>query len=171
MKLFRKEDIKYFCEELKVGQGITWHYGNLCRNKTPYEIIKVINQNHIIMQEYKVVKDYKTKQLKLKVDTRGEIAELKKVHGIWYKVWTYSKEHWYNVAKRLGGKDETLVLEYFRGIKCLYMDCLTKSQQKKVEKGGTIKKYQKIYCLWLGVAIYEEELNGEYVIVKKEDVK
>lgn len=45
----RLEENKMFCDEIKVGMGMTEYYYS---DRRAYEVIRVINQKHVVVREY-----------------------------------------------------------------------------------------------------------------------
>ena len=141
----RLEEGKIFVKEIKVGDGVTEYHWS---DRTPYEVIEVINQKHIIIRKM----DYKridnngmsdTQDYQYISNENNPKYELVLRNNVWYKVFEINKEAWLKKAKEETEKgywkNELSAYNYFRS-----MAHLTDKQYEKVDNGGTIKKYSKM---------------------------
>ena len=141
----RLEEGKNFVGEIKIGTGVT-EYGY--SDRTPYEVIEVINQKHIIIRAL----DYK------RIDNNGMSDaqayeytsnvnnikyELVLRNGTWFKVYEINKENWLKGAERLVKENSFKTTDgAYRYLRA--MAGLTDKQYEKVDLGKSIKKYIKM---------------------------
>ena len=92
MKLYgslqnRLEEGHQWVEEIKVGTGITEYQWS---DRTPYEVVEVIDQKHIAVREmaHELDGEPMTNSWKLISDTDKPIRRLERRGDIWY--WTYT---------------------------------------------------------------------------------
>ena len=88
----RLEENKMFCEKIEVGTGMTeYSYSDT----KAYEVVKVVNQNHVFVREY----DHKhvgntnmDNQWELVSNPNNPVKELKKRYGYWNWVSHWTKD-------------------------------------------------------------------------------
>lgn len=141
----RLEEGKQFVDEIKVGTGVTeYHYSD----RTPYEVIEVIDQKHIVIRalDYRRIDDngMSDAQNYEYISNENNIKyELVLKNNVWYKVRTITKESLLKGAERL------VVENSFRTIESAYnylkaMANLTEKQHQSIEQGKAVKKYDKM---------------------------
>ena len=134
---------KQFVKEIKVGDGVT---ETLYSDRHAYEVIKVINQKHIIIRRLKAIRTDKlgmsdTQNYKYESDKNAQVIELSKRGDTWYRVDTYTKE---KLLKR--AKEE---IDSFKSVESAYgylvMMCgFTEKQYERLNEGKEVKKYNKM---------------------------
>lgn len=88
----RLDENKMFCDKIEVGTGMTEYSYT---DTKAYEVVKVIDQNHVFVREYdhKHIGDGQMdNQWELISNSNNPIQELKKVRGYWNWVVRYTKE-------------------------------------------------------------------------------
>lgn len=88
----RLEENKMYCDEIKVGTGMTEYFYS---DSKAYEVVKVIDQNHIFVREYdhKHIGDGQMdNNWELISNPNNPVREIKKVRGYWNWVGKYTKE-------------------------------------------------------------------------------
>lgn len=150
MKLYgslnnRLEENKMYCDEIKVGTGVTKYCYS---DRHAYEVIKVIDQTHVFIREYnhKPVGEPMSNQWELISNENNPVFELKLRNGVWYEVTEYTKEKWFEDGLF---KTAKAGCEYY---KC--MSGLTEKEKEKIEAGKTVKKLRKFGNISFGVAEY-----------------
>lgn len=141
----RLEEGKQFVDEIKVGTGVTeYHYSD----RTPYEVIEVIDQKHIVIRALDFIRidnngmsdaqsyEYISNEKNVKY-------ELVLRNNIWYKVKIITKESLLKRAEQLVAENSFRTFEsaynYIR-----WMSGLTCKQYEKIDAGKSVKKYVKI---------------------------
>ena len=154
MKLYgslnnRMEENRMYCEEIKVGTGMTeYSYSD----RHAYEVVKVIDQTNVFVREYdhKPAGEAMSNQWKLVSNENNPVTELKLKNGVWYRVCYYSKESWMERAKKDNSfKTPEAAYNYYR-----FMSGLTQKQLAKIEEGKTVKAFKKFGNVSFGVAQY-----------------
>lgn len=88
----RLEENKMYCEEIKVGTGMTeYSYSD----RKAYEVVKVINQNNVLVREldHKAVGEPMSNEWELISNPNNPVRELKKRYGSWNWVAKVTKEN------------------------------------------------------------------------------
>lgn len=157
MKLYgslnnRMEENRMYCEEIKVGTGVT-KYSYTDRHA--YEVVKVNDQTNVFIREY----DHKLKgeafsnTWELISNENNPVIELKLRNGVWYRVLEYTKDKWMEMAQNDFEKGNCRTVEsaynYYK-----WMSGLTEKEQEKIEAGKTVKKLRKFGNISFGVAEY-----------------
>lgn len=136
----RIEENKMYCEEIKVGTGVTEY---LWSDRNAYEVIKVENQKHIWIRRYDVKcvgGDY-SNEWKLISNPENKPIELVYRYNTWKVVNRFNLE-WYNNL----GKFKN----YF-----ICMPDLTDKEIEKILEGKEVVKYSNMTGkLSFGVADY-----------------
>lgn len=88
----RLEENKQFCEEIKVGTGVTEYYYT---DRRAYEVIEVKDQKHVVIREYdhKATGEGFTNQWKLTSNENNHTIELVKRGNYWYEAKTATIDH------------------------------------------------------------------------------
>ena len=87
----RLEENKMYCEEIKVGTGMTeYSYSD----RKAYEVVKVVNQNNVFVREFdhKAAGEPMSNTWELISNPNKPVKELKKRYGYWHWVDTITKE-------------------------------------------------------------------------------
>lgn len=131
----RLEEGKQFCEEIKVGTGVTEYYYS---DRRAYEVVEVKDQKHISIREYdhKAVGECMSNTWELISNENNPVIELVKRGDSWYKVKTATVEH-------LNSDDPEVRLWL----------CLNGFDKEKIKKNGKQNKYSKMN-ISIGVADY-----------------
>lgn len=157
MKLYgslsnRMEENKMYCDEIKVGTGVTKYCYS---DRHAYEVIEVIDQTHVFIREYdhKPVGEPMSNQWELISNENKPVFELKLRNGVWYEVTEYTKEKWIAKAQEWVENGHVKSVEAaYEYLKC--MSGLTEKQNEKIEQGKAVKKYNKFGNISFGVAEY-----------------
>lgn len=150
----RIDENKMFCDEIKVGTGVTKYSWS---DRTPYEVIKVYDQQHVVIRmldHVHVGNGEMDNNWKLVSNTKNPAHELKQRNGIWYEVYDVSKELFLKNAQRMSGSDTSPKLLTVNYNYIVAMACLTPKQKEKLEAGGIIHKSRKFGNISFGVAEY-----------------
>lgn len=148
----RMEENKMFCNEIKVGTGMTRYYFS---DRHAYEVVKVIDQTNVFVRKYdhKAVGEAMSNQWELISNENNPVIELKLKNGVWMQVINYSKDMWMANAKRDFEKGWTRTIESaYEYYKC--MSGLTDKEKEKIESGKIVKKLRKFGNVSFGVAEY-----------------
>lgn len=129
----RIDENKMFCKEIEVGTGLTEYSWS---DRTPYEVVKVINQNNVLVREL----DHKhigngqmDNNWELVSNENNPVKELKKLRGYWNWINTVTKES----LSRL-----------------ILLDDKTAKAQAKIEAGAKEAKINRRANISFGVAEY-----------------
>lgn len=154
MKLYgslnnRIEENKMYCDEIKVGTGMTKYSWS---DREAYEVVKVVDQTNVFVRRYdhKAVGEPMSNNWELISNESNPVIELKLRNGVWYRVCYYSKESWMAMAQKdTAWKTAEAAYNYYR-----FMSRLTEKQLEKIEAGKTVKAYKKFGNISFGVADY-----------------
>ena len=80
-----------FCKEITVGTHMTEYYWS---DRHPYEVVKVIDQNHVFVREldHKAIGEPMSNQWELIRNESNPVKELKKRYGSWCWVQNFDKK-------------------------------------------------------------------------------
>lgn len=86
----RLEENKMYCEEIKVGTGMTEYYYS---DRKAYEVVKVVNQKNVFVREldHKAVGEPMSNQWELISNPNNPVRELKFRFNAWHWVVKYTK--------------------------------------------------------------------------------
>ena len=113
----RLEEGKMYCEKIEVGTPMTQYFWS---DSHAWEVIKVFNQEHIIVRQFRAIRigERYSNNWKLISDETQPVMELKKRYGSWWMVLRWKKEDVDNPncwrmpedvkEKLLNGKDEVI---------------------------------------------------------------
>ena len=145
------EENKMFCNEIKVGTGMTeYSYSD----RHAYEVVKVVDQTNVFVRryDYKAVGEAMSNQWELISNERNPVIELKLKNGVWMQVINYSKEMWMSNAEKSAKGNAELFEAYYSYYKS--MSGLTDKEKEKIESGKIVKKLRKFGNVSFGVAEY-----------------
>lgn len=78
----RIDENKMFCEKIEVGTEMTEY---LWSDRHPYEVVEVVNQNHVFVREldHKAAGEAMSNEWELVSNPNNPVKELKKRYGYW----------------------------------------------------------------------------------------
>ncbi len=81
----RLEENKQFCEEIKVGTGVTEFYWS---DRHPYEVVEVIDQKHVVIRklDHKAIGEAFSNDWELTSNEKNPREEVVKRGKYWYSV-------------------------------------------------------------------------------------
>ena len=131
----RLEEGRQFCEEIKVGTGVTEYFYS---DRHAYEVVEVIDQKHIAIRKYdhKAVGEPMSNTWELISNEKNPIIKLTKRGNCWYKVKTATIE-------------DVESDDIYKG---LWL-CQNGFDKEKIKEKGSQTKYQKMN-ISIGVADY-----------------
>ena len=153
----RCEEGHKYCEEIKVGTGMTEY---LWSDRHPYEVTRVINQEHVFvrpMDHERIDKNgmSEIQDYKYISNPNYDEIELKKYRGNWCKLYAYNKKEILNKVEELFKNNMN-----FYGTKEKEFNFLisranfTPKQKEDFENGKTIYKYNMWKNISFGVMEY-----------------
>lgn len=97
----RLEENKMFCDEIKVGTGVTEYFYS---DRQAYEVIEVINQKHVFIRRYdhELIGEPMSNDWKLISNPNNPVYELVYRYNGWYSVTTWTKEKVEQIKARDG---------------------------------------------------------------------
>ncbi len=145
----RLEENRMYCDEIKVGTGVTEY---LYSDTNPYEVTRVINQQHVFIRPMIAIRidkrgmsDYQ--EYEYKSDSNAPEIEIIKRNNVWYRVQEFSKNQWLKMAKEHRvSSNENVEYNYYK-----MMSGLTIKQLKKIEQNKVVKKYSKFGNISFGI--------------------
>lgn len=156
MKLYgslnnRMEENRMYCDEIKVGTGMTEYSWS---DRHPYEVVEVVDQTNVFVRGLDHIKNGEaySNEWKLVSNENNPIIELKLKNGVWMRVVNFSKEMWMNNAKDMAREHTEKIDVYYDY--CKAMSGLTSKEKEKVEAGKVVKKLRKFGNVSFGVAEY-----------------
>lgn len=151
MKLYgnlnnRLEENKKLCKEIKVGTHATM-YG--WSDRQAYEVVDVIDQNHIKIRRLKAIRTDKNgmsdcQSYRYESDPSNAIEELKVVRGKWNRVSTYAPLEILKERAKGDFKPESRTPENIMKMVRWYCREMTEKQWERYLNGETVVTYQKL---------------------------
>lgn len=126
----RLEENKMYCNEIKVGTGMTEYYWS---DRHAYEVVKVIDQKHIVVREYDhkhIGEAYENKWELVSNENNAE-REMERRGDRWYWVSTLYAEDLNNIPNDNDGE-----------ITKLHLRLAGYDLEKVAEKGKQTKRYR-----------------------------
>lgn len=156
MKLYgslnnRLEENKMYCDEIKVGTGMTEYSWS---DRHAYEVVEVVDQTNVFIREYdhKIAGEAMSNNWELISNENNPVIELKLKNGVWFRVINYTKELWLENAKKSAKENAEKIDVYYDYYKA--MSGLTDKEKEKIENGKTVRKLRKFGNVSFGVAEY-----------------
>lgn len=104
----RVEENRQFCDEIKVGTGMTEYFWS---DRHAYEVVEVIDQKHVKVREYDAVKadnESYSNHWNLVSNEKNPVISLTKRGNYWYVVVTCTPEEARAILEKENNLDERL---------------------------------------------------------------
>lgn len=126
----RYSENRMFVPEIEKGTYVTEY---LWSDRHAYEVVKVVDQKHVFIRRLKAIRTDNwgmsdAQNYRYESDENESAKELVKRGEYWYEVFTFSKERYDAVMKKVG----------------FVIWPLTENQWKRIDEGKVVKRYSKI---------------------------